>query len=286
MILNLKKNYYYILFIRFINFINKIFPKFFSKSNKYCIYLCEKINLQYKANTPFGNLLLSTPNNLTLWRAETLLTKEPDTIEWIKGFKKDNIIYDIGANVGLYTLCAAIHGSNVYAFEPEAQNYALLNRNLFLNNLDKSVKAFNIAVSNSTRFDTLYIKEMTIGGALNNFGDNLNYNKKRFKESFKQGIMSVSIDDLIEKFSFPVPDHIKIDVDGIEPDIIDGAKKTLANLKVKSVLIELNTALERDIEVINFLESISFKCKSKLQPAACVGTEFENIFNFIFVRDE
>ena len=43
-----------------------------------------------------------TPNEMALWRAESLYTKEPVTINWIKRFKKNKIFYEIGANVGMY----------------------------------------------------------------------------------------------------------------------------------------------------------------------------------------
>ena len=256
----------------------------FNISNKFCIMFFEKFNLQKKVLTPFGNITFATPNELTFWRAETLLTKEPDTIEWIQSFKSDDILFDIGANVALYSLCAAKQGAQVFCFEPEAQNYALINKNIYLNNLDNKVRAFNMAISNSTKVDALYISKITIGGALNNFGDNLDYNRNKFKESFRQGVLAVSIDDLIEKYSFPVPTYIKIDVDGLEPDIVDGAIKTLANPNLKSLLIELNTGITRDLETIKTIEKLGFKCISKLQPKECIGTDFANIFNFIFVR--
>lgn len=42
------------------------------------------------------------------WRFDTLLEKEPDTIEWIDGFRLGETLWDIGANVGIYTIYAAL----------------------------------------------------------------------------------------------------------------------------------------------------------------------------------
>jgi hypothetical protein len=74
-----------------------------------------------------------TPNGATLWRVESLFSKEPDTIEWIGGFAEGDTLLDIGANVGMYSIFAArTRGARVFAFEPESQNYAILNRNIHL----------------------------------------------------------------------------------------------------------------------------------------------------------
>ena len=83
--------------------------------------------------------------NRELWRAETYETKEPDTIEWIDSFfREGDVIYDIGANIGQYSLYAAkkLKGNcRILAFEPEALNYSKLNKNIVLNNLTDSITA-------------------------------------------------------------------------------------------------------------------------------------------------
>src|SRR3954451_1972510 len=62
-------------------------------------------------------------------RIRSLLTKEPLTIPWIETFKPDEVMVDIGANVGMYGIYAGVLGCRVFAFEPEALNYAELNKN-------------------------------------------------------------------------------------------------------------------------------------------------------------
>ena len=61
-------------------------------------------NLQHEGRT----VTYCTPNRATKWRVDTLYTKEPDTLEWISGFSEDDVLLDIGANVGMYTIWAAI----------------------------------------------------------------------------------------------------------------------------------------------------------------------------------
>jgi hypothetical protein len=60
-----------------------------------------------------------TPNNLNLYRAKTFSTKEPETLEWIDQMDDGSCMWDIGANVGLYTIYAAKHRRcEVIAYEP------------------------------------------------------------------------------------------------------------------------------------------------------------------------
>ena len=68
----------------------------------------------------------------------TLFIKEPITIDWIRSFKKNNIFYDVGANVGMYSIFAAlISDVKVYAFEPESNNFQTLMQNNNVAWLDK-----------------------------------------------------------------------------------------------------------------------------------------------------
>src|SRR5262249_41006448 len=102
----------------------------------------------------------ATPTVFTKWRVDTLFGKEPVTIEWIAGFEAGDILVDVGANVGMYTVWAAkTRGVRVYAFEPEAQNYALLNRNIVLNGLESLAKAYCLALSSEAGYSELHLSE-------------------------------------------------------------------------------------------------------------------------------
>ena len=57
-------------------------------------------------------------------RVDRLLSKEPETIKWLNAFEKQSVFFDIGANIGIYSLYSAIKtGNDVYAFEPHSANY-------------------------------------------------------------------------------------------------------------------------------------------------------------------
>ncbi|MGZ5091242.1 MAG: FkbM family methyltransferase [Burkholderiales bacterium] len=111
-------------------------------------------------------MVFSTPSAFTLWRVQSIYEKEPWTLEWIAGFKPDEVLLDCGANVGMYTIwAAATRGVRVYAFEPESQNYALLNRNIGLNNLAGRVRAFCMGLSDQPGLSVLHMADMRIGGS-------------------------------------------------------------------------------------------------------------------------
>jgi len=201
-----------------------------------------------------------TPNEMALWRAESLYTKEPVTINWIKRFKKNKIFYDIGANVGMYSIFSAIFSEvNVYAFEPESSNYQIINQNIHLNNLSKKVVAYPIGISDSLSMTKLYLSNWIKAGSHSTVGEKLDHNLKKFNPIFEQGIISLTLDDLINKFNLPVPNYLKIDVDGIEYKIIKSAKNILKNQKLESILIEINPSRKEDVEIIDILEKNNFK---------------------------
>jgi tRNA1(Val) A37 N6-methylase TrmN6 len=91
---------------------------------------------------------------LPLWRKETFDTKEPETIEWIDSFEKETVFWDIGANVGVYSLYAALHPSvKVLSFETAASNFYILNKNIEINNLANQIFSLCIAFNKKSSLD-------------------------------------------------------------------------------------------------------------------------------------
>ena len=204
------------------------------------------------------------PNSKTLWRAETLYTKEPITINWIKKFKKNKIFYDIGANVGMYTVFASVFSNvKVFSFEPESNNFQILNQNIFLNKLSKIVTAYPFGISDTLEITNLFLSSWEKGGSHNTVGVKLNHNLKDFQPYFEQGTLSITLDDLINKFKLPIPNYLKIDVDGIEYKIIKASKDLLKSNKLESILIEINPERKEDKEIIKLLTKNGFQYNSQ-----------------------
>jgi FkbM family methyltransferase len=175
------------------------------------------------------------PNRLTRWRVDTLATKEPETLSWIRGFAPGAVMWDIGANIGLYSLYAArTRGCRVMAFEPAPANFALLAKNIQINGLEDMVSALPIALGNDARLDVLHLSDTDPGGAFAVFGRSDQATQVRL------ACLGFSIDRFIADFAPPFPQHIKIDVDGSEEQIVHGGEQTLADPRVMSVSIELD----------------------------------------------
>jgi FkbM family methyltransferase len=268
----------------------KIFVRLFGERNKNQILsnMVEQLVPIYSSTTQYGKILFYAVGELPLWRAETLLTKEPETIEWINTFAPSELMWDIGANIGCYSLYAATKGQQVVAFEPSAVNYHILNKNVQLNNLENNIQALCMAFSNVSMVGYLNMTNVIPGGAMNTFGekiDSFKLMRESYIVSFRQGMISFSIDDFINFYNFPCPNHIKIDVDGNENKIISGATKTLRDRRLKSLLIELDTSDSDYQAIIRTITECGLKLISKKHENEFCGIKGADVYNHIFMRD-
>ena len=232
------------------------------------------------------DVVYSTPTRFTKWRVDTLFTKEPDTIEWIRTFEPGEVLVDIGANVGMYTIWAAkTRGIRVYAFEPESQNYALLYRNIVLNRLSEQVIAYCAALSDESRFSLLHLSAFQIGGSCHSFGEKVDFKLEQRESKTSQGCISTTLDELVANSVVPMPDHIKIDVDGLEHKVLAGCRDVLADKRLKSILVEINTNLEVHRRIIDDLASLGFSYSSaQVAKALRVEGDFTGVGNHVFRR--
>ena len=202
--------------------------------------IAERLTPVVVADTPIGTVGFLCPDPLPAYRAQTLLTKEPETIAWIDSFGSGDVLWDIGANVGSFSLYAALRQVRTFAFEPSAPNYFLLNRNIELNRMQDRVSAFCLAFSDDTRLASFHMKTTQLGGALSSFAEPVDWQGRTYTAAFQQGMIGFAIDTFVDEFQPLFPTHIKIDVDGREDKILLGATRTLKDARLKSVLIELD----------------------------------------------
>ncbi len=228
----------------------------------------------------------SVPTQFTKWRVDSLFTKEPDTIEWIRSFQPGEVLVDIGANVGMYTVWAAkTRGVRVYAFEPESQNYALLYKNIVLNDLSQQVIAYCTALSDESGFSLLHLSTFQIGGSCHSFGAKIDFKLEHRESKVSQGCISTTLDHLVACGVVPMPDHIKIDVDGLEHKVLAGCREVLTDTRLRSILVEINTNLEMHRKIISDLQELGFSY-SLAQVAKALRTEgaFTGVGNHVFRR--
>lgn len=187
-------------------------------------------------------------NRLAAKRVSSLFSKEPTTIPWLDSMAPDDVLIDIGANVGMYAIYAGVvAGARVFAIEPEALNYAELNKNIFVNGLNDRVVGFCAAASDAAEVGKLYLGAFGYAYSHHDFNENTWTEDKSFGEKstakdarLLQGCMSVTIDGLVASGVVPPPTHIKVDVDGLEHRVFAGMRETLKHPGLKTALIEID----------------------------------------------
>jgi len=184
------------------------------------------------------DLKITTPNTLCRWRANTFMSKEPETLVWINNFLRESVFWDIGANIGTFSIYASkSRACEVFAFEPSVFNLEFLARNVQMNNLASLVCIVPLAVGEKTQKGLLHMSSTEWGGAMSTFDKKYGYDGKALKQVFEYTTISVSLDDAVSKIGLKMPRYLKIDVDGIEHLILAGGKIVLK--QVIGVLIEL-----------------------------------------------
>lgn len=188
--------------------------------------------------TANATLRFSCPTARATHDPDHMFTDEPETTRWLDTLPAGDLLWDIGANVGTYTIYAAVERKlRVLAFEPNAASYAVLCRNVELNPCEGRVDALCVALADRTRLDRLYMGASSAGHSMHAFGTSKNIYGE-IPNPIHQAVLGYSIDDFITVFASQPPDHIKLDVDSIEDLIIDGGQNTLTN-HVKSILVEV-----------------------------------------------
>jgi FkbM family methyltransferase len=178
-------------------------------------------------------------------------TKEPWTVRWIEGYlDPGDVLYDVGANVGAYTLLAAVAvpGARVVSFEPSPANFAALSANLELNAVASRVIAIPLALGDRAR-SSMLDRDAAVPGS-----------SPRLCETAPSGestrVLVDRLDDVVQRFDLPDPDHVKLDVDGAELEVLAGGARVFAAGGVKSAMVELDR--DRENDVIDHMASFGF----------------------------
>lgn len=179
---------------------------------------------------------------ITHYRWQSYNDKEPETLDWLDSWVGDgDTVFDIGANIGVYTVYAALRhpGARVVAFEPEYANLHLLRDNIVENGLLDRVEIYSIALSDFSGVSRLHVQDLTPGSALHTESrEHLESTLTRHQVVWREGIISLTLDSFCDQASIR-PHCLKIDVDGTEAKVLQGAIRTLTSPTLRTVLIEL-----------------------------------------------
>ena len=202
-------------------------------------------------------IIFNTPNKRTTGRVKRIHKKEPLTNRWLETLQPDETLIDVGANVGMYSLIAGVgRGVKVFSLEPESQNYAVLNQNIASNECE-NITAYNIGALDFNGYSVLNMTSHSgPGTAVHSVQEELDHVLKPKTVTFRQGLYVCSLDSFIDDLGIQ-PDHIKIDVDGLEHRVIKGAIKSIAY--AKTLVIELNHNLQEHLDAIQLIKDRGFE---------------------------
>jgi len=232
------------------------------------------------------SLRFSAPNALSKYRYETFSSKEPETLEWINQIPEGAVLWDIGANVGLYSVYAAKKRKcKIWAFEPSVFNLELLARNIYLNDLSNSICIIPMALSDRLGSSQMRMTTTEWGGALSTFGQEFGWDGEAIRPVFDFQTIGLTMKDAVERMDIPIPDYIKMDVDGLEHYILKGGADVLRN--VNGILIEVNDDFHEQAEQCQrLLSEAGLMLKEKRHSEIIIGSTagFQNTYNQIWIR--
>ncbi len=189
--------------------------------------------------------------------------KEPFTISWIHDrIGAADVLFDIGANVGTYSLVAAMKpGSDVrvFAFEPSYASIASMCDNIVLNGVADRMTPLPIALTDRTGMNVFSLRDLEPGSARHALGDGA---VEEGPTLYRQPVMTFRLDDAIDALGLPLPNHMKLDVDGGELEVLNGAARTLRSPELRSMLVEVSVALSTAVTEV--LEAHGFRLDARM----------------------
>lgn len=167
--------------------------------------------------------------------------------------KKEDVFYDIGANIGLMSLFMANRNRSVqvFSFEPEPTTFKLLQKNILLNAFD-NIRPFDFAIGANEAEEKIYA----------NIGVNRGAASLVIKDSEEEGVsvMVHTLEYVIHTYQLPLPTIMKIDVEGYELEVLKGSVKILsgANAPVLCLEYSKDTTQHHDVsDIYDFVKNVN-----------------------------
>lgn len=195
------------------------------------------------------------------YKRRTAASKEPFTVSWLEeSLRAGDTLYDIGANIGAYSLIAAAiqPKADVVAFEPAYHTHAALCDNVVLNELSERITPLPVTLGRRTELGRFRHSRLAAGAAQHD--SRSREHEPSTEPVYDQPVLVFALDDVIRQFELPPPTHVKLDVDGAEADVLAGAAETLAGEALRSMMVELTAESE---PVVSGLEECGFRLEER-----------------------
>ena len=204
---------------------------------------------------------------------------ETENLDFIDHLQPGDIMYDLGACEGRFSVYAAKKGIRVIAFEPEQQNFKVFTQNIELNELGDKITAVNAGVGAKEGKAVLNIGQPWAGGHQKVVEHAEIRNDLDFNFVDRQTVNIISLDEFIEQGGNPFPAYLKIDIDGSEMPFLNGAVNTLQNAALKGIIFELSESDPHFAGILETFKSYGFQEDARYQVPNEPG-----LFNIIFSR--
>lgn len=225
----------------------------------------------YKINGDEQNKTAKEISNKLLNYIDSVYQKDMLPKEHVKYLEslniKPKIVYDIGANVKHWARHAErLWNSDVYLFDAN-QNLKEL--------YSKAGNHYHFGVlSDSNKFVKFYENEFNLAGNSYYKENTVHYN-----ESHVKIVETATLNDVVYERNWPLPDMIKLDVQGAEIDVLKGASNVLSkcnDIILEAQIIDYNFGAPKEKEVIEFMNSIGYELKSKI-----TNNDTDNDYHFV-----
>jgi len=199
-------------------------------------------------------------------RCLKMFTKEPGTVDWIdQNVESGDIFYDVGANIGVFTILAASRtGRNgrVYAFEPHGANFARLIDNITVNNLQQVVFPNNFALHDKEGFFPFQYKSAEVGTSDSQLSTSREVADDENASRISELKYATTADRLLASGDLKAPHHIKIDVDGNEFFILEGMSRLLSGVhRPRTIQVEMNDP--HKTQILEFMKEHQYRMSHK-----------------------
>ena len=191
----------------------------------------------------------------------SLFDYEPVETEIVRNnVRKNDVVVDVGANIGYYTLLMAKNKAFVHSYEPEPKNFDLLQKNVILNNFSSNVQLYNKAVSDYIGHSKFILSDHSTGQ------HKLEFN--RF------GTKSINVD--VVKIELEKIDFAKIDVEGQEYNVLKGMKNLPNKMLIEFNSINLKESGTNYNDFLNFLNKYTIK---EISDKGLIEPDYDRLIN-------
>lgn len=184
---------------------------------------------------------LSCTNWVTHFRWYLFKKKEVEVQRYIDRYVREgDVFFDIGANVGIFSLyCGKRHDNvSIFCFEPEYSNLNVLRDNIICNGLTGKTKIYSVAIGDFVGLSDLHIQDFEPGSAVHTESKGaLKRTDEGYDVVWTEGISVITLDEFCRQTGL-IPNAIKIDTDGNEDKVLRGAKEILRHENLRSIIIE------------------------------------------------